>query len=76
MGDVNYVNQMTQTKPVRRLPSKSLATFIIKASWDATSVKLKIEARTEAQAVDKAWMKVSKMEGGMSCLSVECIGVR
>jgi len=60
---------------VSKLP-KSYTTFIVKASWDATSIKLKIEARDEVAAVDKAWMKVSKMEGGMNCLSVRVIGVK
>ncbi len=58
------------------MPKLNLSTYIIKASWDSTALKLKIEAKNEAQAIDKAWMKVSKLEGGMSCQRVECIGVR
>lgn len=37
-------------------------------------MKLKIQARNEADAAEKGWMKVSKMEGGMSCLSVKVVG--
>jgi hypothetical protein len=48
-------------------------TYIVKCSWDATSLKLKIPARNEEEAHEKAWMKVSRMEGGMSCQRVEVV---
>lgn len=66
------------TVPIKRkinLP-KPLPTYIVKCSWDATAVKLKIQARNADEAIDKGWMRVSRMEGGMSCLSVKVIDIR
>ena len=48
-------------------------TFLFKAQWDATALKLVVEAPNLKAATLKAWGKVSRMEGGMSCLKVSLI---
>lgn len=67
---------MTPVKSRQSKLPKRLPTYIIKAMWDATALKLKVEARDESEAIEKAWMKVSKMEGGMSCLDISIISKR
>lgn len=52
-----------------KVPPK-LTTFICKCVWPNTAVKLLVDAKDESDAWDKTWRKVSKMEGGDSCLKV------
>ena len=59
----------TSSKP-RRKPDHC---FIFKASWRGTSLRLKIEADDLEYAYIKAENMVRRMEGGASCLSVECV---
>lgn len=59
-------------KQTKREPTRD---YIFKASWRGTSLKLRIPAVDLEYAYRKAENMVRRMEGGASCLSVECIGV-
>lgn len=56
---------MTKSKVPPKLPE-----WVVKASWDATSMKFKVYAKNEVDAWNRAWKRVSRMEGGDSCLKV------
>jgi hypothetical protein len=47
--------------------------YIFKAAWRGTALKLRIEANDLEYAYRIAENMVRRMEGGASCLSVECI---
>lgn len=57
-----------------KLPSK-LPVYLVKCSWRATAVTLKIQAKDEGEAWDKASKKVMKMLGGQWCQDIEVKGV-
>jgi len=50
---------------------KAWPTFLIKCSWRATSLTLRIQARDENEAWTRASKKVMKMFGGISCLDIQ-----
>lgn len=52
---------------------KSKHQFLVKASWRATAILLKIDAKDEEEAMVKAAKKVLKMEGGVHCTNIELI---
>src|SRR4051812_18199414 len=72
MMNSNLVKSSTRTKRVK-VPVK-FPTWLCKCIWDATAIKLKIEAKDEASAWDSAWKKVARTEGGDSCLRVVVLG--
>lgn len=47
--------------------------WLAKAIWSGTAMKFKVEAQNEAQAWHRAWGRVSRMQGGDSCLKVELL---
>lgn len=48
-------------------------TYVVKCSWDATAMTIKVKAKDEADAKERAWKLVARMEGGMSCLNVDVL---
>ena len=61
------------TKGRIKLPSR-YPTWLVKAIWRGTSLKLKIVARDEQEAWDKASNQVKRMQGGISCLELKVLG--
>jgi translation elongation factor EF-1beta len=51
-----------------------LPTFLVKAMWRATAIKMKVVAKDEEDAWDKAAKLVKKMEGGSSCIEIKVMG--
>ena len=45
--------------------------YLLKAVWPATSLKLRVEAVDEDDAIRKAENLVKEMEGCNTCLSIE-----
>lgn len=66
---------LTKSPRKRILPKSSqpTKTFVFKASWRSTAMTLKIQAKSLKQATVRAWGTVSKMQGGMDCLSITFI---
>lgn len=62
----NLVESSTKSK---RIPKK-FPTWLCKAMWDATAITMKVVAKDELDAWDKAWKQVSRTFGGDSCLRV------
>ena len=58
---------------IRKQRRKPDHCFIFKASWRGTSLRLKIEADDLEYAYRKAETMVRRMEGGASCLELECV---
>jgi hypothetical protein len=50
--------------------------YIYKVSWRATSVKIKVNARTQEEAEDRAINQVKKMLGGAGAMDLDLIEVR
>jgi len=47
--------------------------FIFKCSWRGTSLRLIVDANDLEKAYKKAEYEVMHMQGGASCMSVDCI---
>lgn len=47
--------------------------FLAKAEWRATSMLLRVPAKTENHAWHKAWRIVAKMFSGNDCLKVTIV---
>lgn len=60
----------TRAGPARLTPAAHC--WIFKASWRATSLRLRVEAHDLDSAYKKAENSVRRMLGGSSCMSVEC----
>lgn len=45
-------------------------TWLVKAMWDSTAMKIKVVAKNEIDAKERAWKQVARMEGGLYCLNV------
>lgn len=58
------------TPDLRSLLKPNYFEFVCKAEWRSTSCQIIVPARNESEAWDKAWKKVSRTEGGDSCLKV------
>lgn len=52
---------------------KKLPTFIVKCSWRATAITLKVEAKDEQAAWDRAAKMVMRMEGGQGCHEIQIL---
>lgn len=50
---------------------KSWPTFIVKAIWDSTAIFLKFEAKDDDDAIERAWKRMRKTEGGDKCVDVK-----
>jgi hypothetical protein len=46
--------------------------YVFKCTWRGTCLRLRIEANDLERAYRKAETMVFRMQGGMSCMSVEC----
>ena len=51
-------------------------TFVFKVAWDATALKLKVEARTFEEAEVKLNRMIKRMEGGSAMISTKFIDIR
>ena len=58
---------------MNKLP-KSWPTFLVKAVWRGTSLKLKVRAKDEDDAWERASKIVKRMQGGISCLELIVMG--
>lgn len=67
--------QMNKSKVKAKLPEK-WPEWICKCVWDATAVKIVVEAKDEAMAWDRAWKRVARTEGGDSCLQVKVLRMK
>lgn len=47
--------------------------WLFKAEWSGTAMKFKVGATNLKQAIKRAEGQISRMEGGMSCLSVAMV---
>lgn len=56
-----------------KVPEK-IPEWIVKCSWRATAIRLKIRAKDEQEAWDKASKQVLRMEGGQWCHEIEVLG--
>ena len=57
----------------RKLPEQ-WPTFLIKCLWRGTSLTLRLQAKDEEDAWDRAAKKVMRMEGGSRCLEIKVLG--
>ena len=64
---------MQSRLPKSSKQSKPLHEYVFKAEWPSTALKIRVEALNYKQAEQRAWGRVSRMEGGMDCLKITFI---
>lgn len=65
-----------KSRPSRkvRLPAV-YPVWAVKCVWHSTAITIKVRAKTEEDAWNRAASQVKRMEGGMSCLELRVLGV-